>query len=231
MDVINYMSKMKNKKDFLDILRFLNRDNINDNPDVRDSFFKSLMIYYDDVPEYLDSLSDAYYVEFDKRYVNNLARYYLISSVLCKSIEAQLSDHLIEDKGNGLYISGESAANVVMYVGSIKGIKRLIEKDSVHFDFFKQKLLMGLIIRYAKDYVSGREKDITRLNKLVSIYVEHLKEIEVDEDIILDDDFLKKLKNYKNSGIIDSETIEKEVNRFVSRKYSSLDELGYERKY
>ena len=90
---------------------------------------------------------------------------------------------------------------------------------------------MGLIIRYAKDYVSGREKDITRLNKLVSIYVEHLKEIEVDEDIILDDDFLKKLKNYKNSGIIDSETIEKEVNRFVSRKYSSLDELGYERKY
>ena len=151
--------------------------------------------------------------------------------MLCKCIEAQLSDHLIEDKGNGLYISGESAANVVMYVGSIKGIKRLIEKDSVHFDFFKQKLLMGLIIRYAKDYVSGREKDITRLNKLVSIYVEHLKEIEVDEDIILDDDFLKKLKNYKNYGIIDSETIEKEVNRFVSRKYSSLDELGYERKY
>ena len=29
MDVINYMSKVKKKKDFLDILRFLNRDNIN----------------------------------------------------------------------------------------------------------------------------------------------------------------------------------------------------------
>ena len=51
MDVINYMSKVKNKKDFLDILRFLNRDNINDDPDVRDSFFKSLMIYYDYVPD------------------------------------------------------------------------------------------------------------------------------------------------------------------------------------
>lgn len=225
------MSKVKKKKDFLDILRFLNRDNINDNPDVRDSFFKSLMIYYDDVPDYLDSLSDAYYVEFDKKYVNNLARYYLIASVLSKSIESQLSNHLIEDRGNGLYISGENAANVVMYVGSIKGIKRLIEKDSVHFDFFKQKLLMGLIIRYAKDYVSGREKDITRLNKLVSLYVEHVKELEIDEDMILDDDFLKKLKNYKNTLGLDDIDIEKEVNRFVSRKYSSLDELGYERKY
>ena len=231
MDVINYMSKVKKKKDFLDILRFLNRDNINDNPDVRDSFFKSLMIYYDDVPDYLDSLSDAYYVEFDKKYVNNLARYYLIASVLSKSIESQLSDHLIEDRGNGLYISGKNAANVVMYVGSIKGIKKLIEKDSVHFDFFKQKLLMGLIIRYAKDYVSGREKDITRLNKLVSLYVEHVKELEIDEDMILDDDFLKKLKNYKNTLGLDDIDIEKEVNRFVSRKYSSLDELGYERKY
>ena len=225
------MSKMKKKNDFLDILRFLNRDNINDNPDVRDSFFKSLMIYYDDVPDYLDSLSDAYYVEFDKKYVNNLARYYLIASVLSKSIESQLSDHLIEDRGNGLYISGKNAANVVMYVGSIKGIKKLIEKDSVHFDFFKQKLLMGLIIRYAKDYVSGREKDITRLNKLVSLYVEHVKELEIDEDMILDDDFLKKLKNYKNTLGLDDIDIEKEVNRFVSRKYSSLDELGYERKY
>lgn len=225
------MSKVKKKKDFLDILRFLNRDNINDNPDVRDSFFKSLMIYYDDVPDYLDSLSDAYYVEFDKKYVNNLARYYLIASVLSKSIESQLSDHLIEDRGNGLYISGKNAANVVMYVGSIKGIKKLIEKDSVHFDFFKQKLLMGLIIRYAKDYVSGREKDITRLNKLVSLYVEHVKELEIDEDMILDDDFLKKLKNYKNTLGLDDIDIEKEVNRFVSRKYSSLDELGYERKY
>lgn len=231
MDVINYMSKVKKKKDFLDILRFLNRDNINDNPDVRDSFFKSLMIYYDDVPDYLDSLSDAYYVEFDKKYVNNLARYYLIASVLSKSIESQLSNHLIEDRGNGLYISGKNAANVVMYVGSIKGIKKLIEKDSVHFDFFKQKLLMGLIIRYAKDYVSGREKDITRLNKLVSLYVEHVKELEIDEDMILDDDFLKKLKNYKNTLGLDDIDIEKEVNRFVSRKYSSLDELGYERKY
>lgn len=225
------MSKVKKKKDFLDILRFLNRDNINDNPDVRDNFFKSLMIYYDDVPDYLDSLSDAYYVEFDKKYVNNLARYYLIASVLSKSIESQLSDHLIEDRGNGLYISGKNAANVVMYVGSIKGIKKLIEKDSVHFDFFKQKLLMGLIIRYAKDYVSGREKDITRLNKLVSLYVEHVKELEIDEDMILDDDFLKKLKNYKNTLGLDDIDIEKEVNRFVSRKYSSLDELGYERKY
>lgn len=225
------MSKVKKKKDFLDILRFLNRDNINDNPDVRDSFFKSLMIYYDDVPDYLDSLSDAYYVEFDKKYVNNLARYYLIASVLSKSIESQLSDHLIEDRGNGLYISGKNAANVVMYVGSIKGIKKLIEKDSVHFDFFKQKLLMGLIIRYAKDYVSGREKDITRLNKLVSLYVEHVKELEIDEDMILDDDFLKKLKNYKNTLGLDDIDIEKEVNRFVSRKYSSLDELSYERKY
>lgn len=225
------MSKVKKKKDFLDILRFLNRDNINDNPDVRDSFFKSLMIYYDDVPDYLDSLSDAYYVEFDKKYVNNLARYYLIASVLSKSIESQLSNHLIEDRGNGLYISGKNAANVVMYVGSIKGIKKLIEKDSVHFDFFKQKLLMGLIIRYAKDYVSGREKDITRLNKLVSLYVEHVKELEIDENMILDDDFLKKLKNYKNTLGLDDIDIEKEVNRFVSRKYSSLDELGYERKY
>lgn len=225
------MSKVKKKKDFLDILRFLNRDNINDNPDVRDSFFKSLMIYYDDVPDYLDSLSDAYYVEFDKKYVNNLTRYYLIASVLSKSIESQLSNHLIEDRGSGLYISGENAANVVMYVGSIKGIKKLIEKDSVHFDFFKQKLLMGLIIRYAKDYVSGREKDITRLNKLVSLYVEHVKELEIDEDMILDDDFLKKLKNYKNTLGLDDIDIEKEVNRFVSRKYSSLDELGYERKY
>ena len=58
---------VKEDRDFLDILRFLNKENINQSPELRDSFFKSLMVCANDAPEYLGSLSDAYFRGFEKQ--------------------------------------------------------------------------------------------------------------------------------------------------------------------
>ena len=61
----------KTQGDFLDVLRFLNKENVNETSELRDKFFQSLMVCADNSPEYLDRLSDTYFIEFEKEYMKS----------------------------------------------------------------------------------------------------------------------------------------------------------------
>lgn len=209
------------KDDFLDILRFLNKENINQYPKLRDSFFKSLMVCANDAPEYLGSLSDAYFSEFEKEYMGNIAKNFMLSNLFGNEIKNQLTDHLIQDKVNYLYIDGRNAAHVLTYVGSIKGMRSLIETSSAHFDFFKESLLRGLMTRYCEDFASGRDKNPLRLSKLIGIYAEHIRHLEPSEEIpmIIDDEFLYELMDCRNNGGVNSKDSYRAVHNLINRKF------------
>lgn len=219
---------LNNEKDFLDVLRVLNKDNVNDLDEVRDKFFDSLMVCDEDCPLYLEDLSNSYSSEFAKQFEGNLAKDFLLSNVFGTQIKNQLTDNVIEDRGSCLYIDDKSAASAVTYVGSIKGMKKLVSESSVHFDFFKQQLLMGLIIRYSNNVASGREKDESRLNKLIQIYAEHIRGMNVDGDIpmILDDIYLLRLKDSRNSGSLSGDEYLKLVNDLIDRIYPIKRDLN-----
>lgn len=63
---------VKEDRDFLDILRFLNKENVNQYPELRDNFFKSLIVFSNNVPEYLEKLSDSYFRGFEKEYMASI---------------------------------------------------------------------------------------------------------------------------------------------------------------
>lgn len=212
---------VKENRDFLDILRFLNKENINQSPELRDSFFQSLMVFDDDVPEYLGSLSDSYFREFEKEYMGNIAKNFMLSNLFGNEIKNQLTDHLIQDDVNYLYIDGRYAAYVLTYVGSIKGMRSLVETSSDHFDFFKESFLRGLMTRYCNDFASGRNKNLARLNKLVEIYAEHIRHLEPSEKIpkIIDDEFLYELMDCRNNGGVNSRDSYRAVHNLINRKF------------
>lgn len=62
-------------------------------------------------------------------------------------------------------------------------------------------MLQGLITRYCNDFVSGKNKSPERLNKLIVIYVEHIRGFDNLEEIpiIIDDDFLSELMDSRNN--------------------------------
>jgi hypothetical protein len=100
-------------------------------------------------------------------------------------------------------------------------MRSLVETSSNHFDYFKKSLLIGLMTRYCKDFASGRDKNVVRLNKLLGIYVEHIRHLELSEDIpmIIDDKFLNELIDCKNKGGIDSESSYHAISNLISRKF------------
>ena len=225
-------------RDFLDILRFLNKDNINDSS-IRDEFFKSLMVISDDAPKYLSILSSAYSDGFEKQYEGINIKNYLLSNVFCNEISNQLKDSLIEDKISHLYINKRSSAHAVTYVGSIKGMKKLIESSSEHFDYFKTSLLIGLITRYCRDLSDRKNINIERLNKLLVIYIEHIKKLDESKDIpmVIDDEFIKEILDYKKYTFIDTKSVNNALYHLINRiyppntkEYTEYDEYGYKRK-
>jgi len=207
--------------DFLDILRFLNKENINQFPELRDSFFQSLMVCANDTPEYLEDLSDTYFKEFEKQYSESVAKNFLLSSLFGNEIANQLTDNFIKDKGNCLYVDGRDAAYVLTYVGSIKGMRSLVETSPEHFAFFKESLLRGLMTRYCKNLSGNNDKNLVRLNKLVVIYAEHIRHLESLEAVpmIIDDEFLNELMGYRNNGAITSERSSQAVHNLINRKF------------
>lgn len=147
----------------------------------------------------------------------------MLSNLFGNEIKNQLSDNLIEDKKNCLYIGSRSAAHALTYVGSIKGMKKLIATSSDHFNYFKQSILQGLIARYCHDIVSGKNKDSERLNKLIVIYAEHIRNIEPSKEIsiIIDEEFINELFDYKNknNGMLDSKDCYHTVYHLINRKF------------
>ena len=210
------------EKDFLDILRYLNKENINKFSE-KEHFFNSLMACDDNVPDYFENLSNAYYIEFDKQFSNSAVKNYMLSNLFGNEIKNKLSYNSIEDKKNCLYIGLHSAAHALTYVGSIKGMRELLATSSEHFNFFKQSILQGLIARYCYNIVSGQNKDSERLNKLIVIYAEHIRNIEPSKEIpiIIDENFISDLfacKN-KNNGILDLKDCYNTVHNLINKKF------------
>ena len=226
---------MSLKISFLETLRYLNKYNINNDQKLREDFFKSLMMCDENVPDYLSILSDAYHEGFSKQYEGNIAINYILSNIFGNEITNQLTDEVIEDKGYGLFISRKDAAHAVTYIGSIKGMKKLIEIEPNHFDFFKERLLMGLITRYCNDTIrNGIVSD--RLNELIGIYAEHVRNLEISKDIpvIVDKKFideLKELSYIKSEGC--SRTVHSLINRVlpIQRENYFYEENGYNELY
>lgn len=210
---------MANENDFLDNLRKFNKRNINQNPEARENFFKSLMVCADNAPSYLANLSDGYSEAFEKEYEGNIAKEFLLSSLYGNEVRRQLTDHLIQDRENCLFIEGRSSAYAVTYCGSVKGMRKLVEKAPDHFGFFKESLLRGLIVRYCNDFASGRNAE--RLNKLLAIYAEHLRNLEPTEEIpmVIDEEFASELKAKKKYGTLDSKDSLRTVDKLIDRKY------------
>ena len=138
-------------RDFLDVLRELNSGNINDDPARRDAFFDSLMTCDFGVPSYLKSLSDVYFNEFFKEYndkgVSEVVTNYLVAEIFNKNISSELGSwNAVEDRNKMLFIKDIDSAYVLPYVGSIKGMRKIIESAPIHFYSFKETLLAILSI-------------------------------------------------------------------------------------
>lgn len=189
------------ENDFLDELRLLNKDNINKDGNKRDAFFDKLMVIGNDAPDYLSHLSSAYATRFDKQYQDNIAKDYILLNIFGTQIQNQLQDNLIEDRINDLCIDGNGGAYAVTYIGSIKGMRTLIESSSKYFESLKKSILIGLITRYSMELQNSNKRNIERLNKLVVMYIEQNMNIEMSRDIpmVIDDEFIKEILSNKNN--------------------------------
>ena len=225
--------------DFLDELRFLNKDNINKDVTKRDAFFNKLMIIGSNAPDYLSHLSSAYASGFDKQFDSNPAKEYILSNIFCTQIQNQLQDYIIEDRINDLYIDKKAGAYAVSYIGSIKGMKSLVEFSSDFFDSLKKSILIGLITRYSLELQNGSNKNIERLNKLVVIYIEYITNIELSSDIpmVIDKEFIKDITSYKNNISINPIRLSIiATHNLIDRKYNNkncyldYDCYGYRKK-
>lgn len=212
--------------ELLEILRYLNKDNINNEPKLRDELFKKLMICDENVSDYVPTLSDAYYEEFRKQYEGNVAINYLLSEIFCKEIERQLTYDTMEVDRNYIKIPAQSSAYVVTYVGSVKGMKKIIEQAPQHFDFFKERILMGLITRYCKEDVDLLTHVSGRLSKVVGIYAEHIRHLDIFKPIptIIDQEFIDELKKLP---YIDSKECWRAVHKLIDRALPKKIEKSY----
>ena len=207
--------------DFLENLRNLNCENINELPEIRDAFFNSLMVYSEQSPSYLKVLSDAYSKDMGKPYEGSPVKTFVLSKIFGNEIRNQLTDGIIEDKTSCLYTSERCAKHAVTYIGSIKGTKEIVCENATHFNFFKQSILQGLIVRYCHNYASGLNRDTTRLNQLINIYVEHIRRKGLYDsiDTIIDEEFLNGLTSSRNNGTLSQKEIFAIINKLINRKF------------
>lgn len=211
--------------ELLETLRYLNKENINNDPKQRDEFFKRLMICSENAPDYLHVLSDAYHREFRKQYKDSPIINYLLSDIFCNEIKRQLTDSMMDVNKNEISIKAQNSAYAVTYVGSVKGMKKIIEQAPQHFDFFKENLLMGLITRYCNETIrSGKNKE--KLNEVVSIYAEHIRHLVPSNniDMIIDQEFIDELKKLP---YVDTKSCWLEVHRLIDRVYPRKIEKSY----
>lgn len=221
------------ENDFLDELRFLNKDNINEDINKRNILFDKLMVIASDAPDYLSHLSSAYAAGFDKQFKDNIAKEYILSNIFCTQIQNQLQDSIIEDRISELYIDKNSGAYSVSYIGSIKGMKTLVESFGEHFNSLKKSLLIGLITRYSMEIQNNNNKNIDRLNKLVVIYLEHIMNIKLSNDIpmVIDEEFIKEIvSNKDNINVSNVRASIIAVHNLIDRKYNhnKKDYLNYD---
>ena len=202
--------------DFLEILRYLNKNNINNEQNLSDELFKKLMICDVHCKPYLAELSDSYHKGFRKEYENNQAINYILTRIFCNEIERILATNTLEINKDCIRIPAQSSAYAVTYVGSIKGMKKIIDLEPYHFDTFKEKLLIGLITKYCKDIIRN-EKNKEELNKVIWLYAECIRKLEISKNIptIIDQEFIDELKKL---FLVDNNHCWSIVHKLIDRK-------------
>lgn len=191
--------------DLLDTLRYLNSKNINESKEFKDNFFDSLIQNYENLPHHIKELSKAWIEGFKKQY-SGLARNWLLSNTYVFQIAYQLTDMMIKDEYDCLYLDERNAHHTLTYLASIQGEKELVEEEPLVFESFKQYFLLGLITRYAR-YALTRNEYKNRFEKLVNIYVEQQLQrkykAEPQEQLTsyIDEEFISEAKEELKTGI------------------------------
>ncbi len=191
--------------DFLDTLRYLNSKNINESKELKDNFFDSLIQNYENLPHHIKELSKAWIEGFKKQY-SGLARNWLLSNTYVFQIAYQLTDMMIKDEYDCLYLDERNAHHTLTYLASIQGEKELVEEEPLVFESFKQYFLLGLITRYAR-YALTRNEYKNRFEKLVNIYVEQQLQrkynVEPQEQLTqyIDEEFISETKEIIKTGL------------------------------
>ena len=184
------------KKDLLDTLRYLNGENINESKELKDNFFDLLIQNQENLPPHIKGLAQAWVNGYKKQY-EGLAGNWLLNNLYVFQIARQLSDTMIKDEIDSLYLDERTAQHTLTYLASIQGQKELVEEEPQTFDTFKHYFLLGLITRYA-NYGLLKSENKNRFEKLVNIYVEQQLQrrynIEEQEHLIsyIDDEFMKE---------------------------------------
>lgn len=217
--------------DFLDTLRYLNSKNINNSKELKDNFFDSLMVNVENIPEHIRGLAESWIKNKKKEY-DGIARDWLLNNVYCTQASIQLTDGMIEDRIDSLYLDDREGHYTLMYIASVKGEKELVETHPEGFDYFKQQILLGLITRYANN-IGTRAEDRIRLAKLVNMYIEQQIEtqyaIEHKEQLesYIDDEFIEEIKKAKN-GILGIDKILSILTSLLRRKTTTYRQITIE---
>ena len=85
-------------------------------------------------------------------------------------------------------------------------------------------------MRYCRDYASGLNRDTTRLNQLINIYVEHIRRKGLYDsiDTIIDEEFLNELTSSRNNGTLSQKEIFAIINKLINRKFPIENHLYYD---
>lgn len=195
--------ELTENKDYLEELRHLDYEKICNDPEAREQFFASLMIYDPEVWGFLDQKSDEWLKEQMKKCKKNpypptsflnTSREKIKLSEVCSTaiIEAVALPLTIKNKKDGIHFWHSRNPYLpdideiaIAYVGAIKGIKKLVEEEKEKADcvdyisILKESILLGEIVGVARRYydyeprVNLEESVDPLLSRLVGIYAEH----------------------------------------------------------
>ena len=199
--------------DFLDLLRFFNATNINDNPELRDGLFEKLystpssfLVAYDYIcnsnnysgiclSDYLSDYILPYKLESSyemkecwlKCYKQNVGQ---LVSIISNNIIKFISSGSIVDKKIYLKVRYLDSYDSIEYIASVIAMLDIVKIDCSFFDEFKLRLIEALVIHYCLNYAGYFEVhddqvkiDTKRFNKALVIYAECKGVLEQTDEI------------------------------------------------
>ena len=200
------------ERDFLDVLRVLNVENINNNFKLCDDLFDLLFKNLYTGKRYIEGLTKDYSDSLHKPMIaggfDELQASFDVNTRVSREIKLRLIVGDLVDKDGSLDFGVEVGANDVFVAGMLMTVHDAVKKCSRNFRNFKSYFLQGLIAFHAKEVFRAKEvfspEETARLNKVILIYVEHCFDMPLLEPMpyILDDEFFKDLcELFRNSGI------------------------------
>lgn len=224
---------------FVEKLRYLNSENINENKTLRDEFFSSLM-RHDELKDYVIILAKSWSDGMEKDCLemtkDEKIAEYLFNQKCTDAIKHDLSIGFFEEREDGIYIPYASSSLAPTYIGGIFGASELVKRSPNHFVHIKNNILEGLIIRHC-NLLGSRYENVEYLDELLSIYLEPNVESRLGEKLseplksIIDDEFISQMIGAKKNSSIRNE-FNKAIIRLLNRKYPYTHTYGpYGEKY